>query len=80
MYSPTAKRLLHYCLPTLADEKPEVVVIHVGCNDLTTKRGELLNQTFVNEVADVIIDMGKVCIQNGVNKVFISSIVCSKTL
>ena len=74
----TAKRLLHYCLPTLADEKPEVVVIHVGCNDLSTKRGEALNQTVVNEVADVIIDMGKVCIKNGVNKVFISSIVCSK--
>ena len=29
-------------------------------------------------VADVIIDMGKVCIKNDVNKVFISSIVCSK--
>ena len=37
----------------------------------------MLNQTIVNEVADVILDMGKVCIQNGVNKV-ISSIVCSK--
>ena len=74
----TDKRLLHYCLPTLADEKPEVFVIHAGCNDLSTKRGEVLNQTVANEVAGVIIDMGKVCIQNGVNKVFISSIVFSK--
>ena len=73
----TTKRLLHYSLPTLKEENPEVVIIHVGCNNLTTKKGEVLSVS-VNEVADDIIKIGTACYENGVSKVFISSLVCSK--
>ena len=74
----TAKRLSHYCLPTLIDDKPEVVVIHAGCNDLSTKRGEVLNRN-IKEVTDDIINIGKKCMEHGAKKICISSIVRSKT-
>ena len=73
----TTKRLLHYSLPTLKEENPEVVVIHVGCNNLSSKKGEVLSVN-VNEVADDIIKIGKACYDNGVSKVFISSLVYNK--
>ena len=73
----TTKRLLHYSLPTLKEENPEVVVIHVGCNNLSSKKGEVLSIN-VNEVADDIIKIGKACYDNGVSKVFISSLVYNK--
>ena len=73
----TTKRLVHYSLPTLKEENPEVVIIHVGCNNLTTKKGEVLSVS-VNEVADDIIKIGTAYYENGVSKVFISSLVCNK--
>ena len=37
----TASRLHHYILPTLEEDKPDVVIIHVGFNDLSPKDGNL---------------------------------------
>ena len=73
----TTKRLLHYSLPTLKEENHEVVIVHVGRNNLTTKKGEVLSVS-VNEVADDIIKIGTACYENGVSKVFISIIVYNK--
>ena len=33
----TAKHLKHYALPTLHEDKPDAVIVHVGCKDLSTK-------------------------------------------
>ena len=37
----TAKRLHDYILPTLYEDNPDVVILHVGYNDLSPKNGQL---------------------------------------
>ena len=66
----TIKQLHHYSLPTLQDEKPKVVIIHVGINDLLSN-----NVTPEKQIADEIISIGNTCVKNGVEKVLISSLV-----
>ena len=65
-------QLHHYSLPTL-DENPDVVIIHVGINDLISVYEN--NKTPENEIADEIIKIGKKCADKGVETVFISSLV-----
>ena len=36
-----AKRLHHYILPTLEEENPDIVILHVGYNDLSPKDNDL---------------------------------------
>ena len=68
----TIKQLHHYSLPTLQDEKPEVVIIHVGINDLLSNN---VNRTPEKQMADEIISIGNTCVNNGVEKVLISSLI-----
>ena len=68
----TIKQLHHYSLPTLQDEKPEVVIIHVGINDLLSNN---VNITPEKQIADEIISIGNTCVKNGVEKVLISSLI-----
>ncbi|XP_057314887.1 uncharacterized protein LOC130656060 [Hydractinia symbiolongicarpus] len=70
------KNLGHYSLPTLVDKKPEIVVVHVGINDLLDIKR---NKSSVNEIAEKIIKLSRVYIDHGVEKVFISSvIICTR--
>ena len=69
-----ASRIHHYIIPTLIEETPDIVILHVGCNDLSPKNNIQVN---VDEIANEIINTGKTCCQHGVEKVFISSIICS---
>ena len=70
----TVKELHHYVLPTLNDEKPDTVIIHVGVNDLLNGKNP------VNEIADEITDIGKTCREKGVKTIFISGIAFNKRI
>ena len=63
--------LNHYISPTLVEEKPDIVIIHVGINN---KLNENLNAND-HDVVDGILEIGNKCVRNGVKKVLISSIV-----
>ena len=65
-----ANHLKHYALPTLKENKPDVIIIHVGYNDLTTR-----DEINVKDVVQEIIDVGKTCIDHGMSTVYISSII-----
>ena len=65
------RQLCHYIIPTLIDDKPDVTVIHVGTNDI-------LNHANHEDIARSIINIGLDCKNNGVNEVFISSILVKK--
>ena len=67
------KQLKHYVIPTLVDDTPDVAVIHGGCNDIQSRNGKSLSE---NEIANEIINIGKVCRENGVNEILISSLIC----
>ena len=75
----TIQNLNYYSNPTLIEEKPEVVVIHVGINNLLSQN---LNETSDEEqLVNEIIDIGRKCIDHGTEKVFISSILkCSRII
>ena len=73
----TAKHLKHYALPTLHEEKPDAVIVHVGCNDLSTKRGAIQAVNINDVVVNDILQIGITCMEQGVGKIFISSIVRS---
>ena len=67
----TIKQLNHYSIPTISEEKPDVVVLHVGINDLMSTRE---NKTAADEIDEEITKIGKRCIENEVQTVFISSL------
>ena len=74
----TIQNLNYYSNPTLIEEKPEVVVIHVGINNLLSQN---LSETSDEQLVNEIIDIGRKCIDHGTEKVFISSIIkCSRIL
>ena len=66
-----SKQLCHYVILTLTNDKPDAIVIHVGKNDI-------LNHANHEDIARSIINIGLDCKTNGVNKVFISSILVKK--
>ena len=53
-----AKQLRHYIIPTLIDNKPDAIVIHVGTNDI-------LNHANHEDMACSIINIGLDCKNNG---------------
>ena len=65
------KQLNHYIIPTLVDDKPDVVLLHVGTNDILSNAND-------TELANNIINIGLNCKNHGVSKVFISSILVKK--
>ena len=60
-----SKALLHHVEPTLIEESPDIAIIHVGTNDVRTS-------TSAEDIAKIIINIGRKCVSKGVNKVFIS--------
>ena len=65
------KQLHHYIIPTLIDDKPDAIAIRASKNDI-------LNRANHEDIARSIINIGLDCKVNGVNKVFISSILVRK--
>ena len=72
-----SKRLGHYIIPTLMEDQPEIVVIHIGSNDVTHENYDHIN---IGDLAQKIIDIGKQCLFNGVKEILISSIFLKKQL
>ena len=71
----TTRRLNHFVTPILDEERPDTVLIHVGCNDITPKTYRDLKP---GVIANEIIDIGKKCMNYGTKKLFISSILIKK--
>ena len=69
----TSKQLDHYIIPSLVDDKPDAVIIHVGTNDF-------LCSASYEDIARNIIKIGSNCKSHGVNDVLISSILLKKSV
>ena len=67
----------YYSIPTLKEEKPEIVILHVGINDLLSNRE---NNTPEDKIAEEIINIGRKCKDHGVETVFISGITFCKNV
>ena len=65
----TSKQLNHYTLPTLIEESPNTVVIHVGTNDLKQK------DKTKEDIAKEIMNIGITSRKHGAKNIVISSIV-----
>ena len=59
------------------EEKPDVVILHVGINDLLSRRE---SKTPEEQIADKIIEIGKKCKDHGIETIFILGIFFVKTL
>lgn len=70
----TAKRMNHYVIPTLAEETLDAVIIHVGINDLLSKKEEALNE---KKLVEEIIKIGERFRACNVEDVFVSGITYS---
>ena len=66
------KQLNYYANPTLVDEQPNTVIVHIGSNDITK-----FNYSKV-DVEDLAQSVGKKCKSYGVNNIAISSILVRK--
>ena len=67
----SSKQVDHYIIPTLVDDKPDVVLLHVGTNDILSNANDA-------ELANNIIIIGLNCKSHDVSKVFMSSILVKK--
>ena len=66
----TPSEMVHYCLPTLRDDKPDIVVIHTGTNSLFRDD----TQDIANEVLNIV----NICRNHGVSEIFVSGITFRK--
>ena len=71
------KRLDHYITPILEEDRPDIVIIHVGCNDVTFQNLEIMD---VKDLSKRLIDIGKKCKSYGVEEVIFSSILVKKQI
>ena len=56
-----------YVKQILNDDTPDVLILHIGCNDIGNK------QLTKNEIVEWIFNIGRQCKKSNVNDVFISS-------
>ena len=69
------KQLDYYANPTLVDEQPNTVIVHIGSDDITKLN---YSKVDVEDCAQRIINAGKKCKSYGVNNIAISSILVRK--
>ena len=69
------KRLDHFITPTLVEDRPDIVIIHVGSIDITHNA---VDQIDVKDIVNRIISIRKKCLSSGVKEVIISSIFIKK--
>ena len=73
----TINRIKHFVQPTLVEDKPDAIIIHVGCNDITRNSMDTADPT---KIAESIIDIGKLCAYHGVQDVIMSSILPKRNI
>ena len=61
-------RLNNYILPTLQEDKPDVVSLYIGSNDINNQTKDKIN---TEKLKDDFINIGKSCIDLGVKEVII---------
>ena len=71
------EHIKHYVIPSLKEQKPGIIVIHVGRNDINYKNKDNVN---VNELADNIISLAMTCSDFGVPDVVISEVLPKKNI
>ena len=71
------KQLDHYVIPVLVYKKPQTIFIHIGSNDITTFN---YHDAEVNDLANIILQIGMKCRFYGVESIAISSINVRKEL
>ena len=80
----TTQRLSHHAIPTMHEDHPDVVVIHIGSNDVTKQEFDGIDEETINQktrtLTDNIINIGKNFIRNGATEVLISSILPKKNI
>ena len=64
----TATDMLSYAIPTIQNDKPDQVILHVGCNEI------LKGEKDARKIADNIFEAARFCRRGGVNSVYISGI------
>ena len=69
------KHLDHFITPTLVEDRPDIVIIHIGSNDITYNT---VDQIDVKDIANRIVNIGKKCLSCGVKEVIILSIFIKK--
>ena len=67
----------YYRIPTLVDETPQAVVIHIVSNDITESKIKQIN---LDDLAEKIIDIGLKCRSYGVRNIAISSILVRSSI
>ena len=67
----TINGLDHFITPILEEDRPDIVIIHVGSNDITHNS---INNIDAKGISKRIIDTGNKCLLYGVKEVIISSI------
>ena len=65
------KRTKYFLAPTLVEDKPDVIIIYAGCNDVTKQKMDIADP---NKLADEIIDIAKLFASYGVKAVIVSSV------
>ena len=63
------KRLSHYILPYLHEDKPDSVILHIGTNNVQPNM-----DSTQEKLSDEIINLSQICKQSGVKNVYVSSI------
>ena len=66
----TIKQTETYVKPIIQDDTPDVVILHIGCNDISRKNMS------ANDIAAGIINIGGYCKEHNVNNVTTSSLIC----
>ena len=67
----TINRLDHFITPIWEEDRPDIVIIHVGSNDITHNT---INNIDAKDISKRITDIGKKCLLSGAKEVIISSI------
>ena len=67
----------HYILPTLHEDHPNVILLHICSNDINNQKKDRIN---TEKLTGDIINIGKSCIDLGVKEVVISSILPKKSI
>ena len=65
----TINRLDHFITRILEEDRPEIVIIHVGSNDITHNT---IHNIDAESISKRVIDIGKKCLLYGANKLIIS--------
>ena len=73
----TSKRLNHHILPTFHEDQPDLVLLHIGSNDIYNLTKDIIN---TEKLTGDIINIGKSSIDLGVKEVVISSILPKKNI